>query len=192
MKIKNALVSLAAALLVVNQFFSFAVFAQEFSVSGNGAGSKSEISYQGEKNTQIVQTNDAQIDNQVEAEAFTGDNEADGNTGEVQIQTGDAKEQVEILNSGNNSTAEIGCCTPDDPSSASIEGNGEDSSNTIDISDNSAEKINIVNELKLRNNVSINADTGDNEADGNDGDVTIQTGQINLLARVLNQNLNNA
>ena len=40
--------------------------------------------------------------------------------------------------------------------------------------------------------MAVNADTGNNEADDNDGDVTIQTGEINMLAQILNQNLNQA
>lgn len=192
MKIKNTLGSLAAALLVVNQFFSFAVFAQEFSVSGNGEGSSNSISYEVDRETQIYQTNSADIDNDVGIQAQTGGNEANNNTGETGIETGDISEEIEIINSGNSSTAEIGCCEADEPSSASIEGNGADSDNSIKALDNSTQAIDIVNELKLNNNVSIHANTGDNEADDNDGDVTIQTGTINLLAQVLNQNLNTA
>lgn len=192
MKLSKVLTALAALLLVNNQFFSYAVYAQEFSISGNGDGSASEISYKAEQNTPIVQSNDAQINNDIEADSTTGENEANNNNGEVQIQTGDATEEVAVLNSGNNSTAQVGCCPDDQPSSASIEDNGSDSENSIDISDNSKNTVIIDNNLELKNNVSVNANTGDNEANNNDGDVFIQTGQINLLAAVLNQNLNTA
>lgn len=191
MKLKNALGIVIAVVLGLNPFFLYPVLAQEFSVSGNGNGSSNNISYQAETNNQIEQTSNAEIENNVEAEAVAGENEANGNTGEVEINTGDVTGEIVILNSGNSSTAQIGCCE-EDPSSAAIEGNGEDSNNSINISDNSKVNVNIVNELKLKNNVAINADTGNNEADDNEGDVTIQTGGINMLAQILNQNLNQA
>jgi len=192
MKFSNAAGILVAVVLVFNQFFTYPVFAQEFSVTGNGEGSSNSISYQAEQNNQIQQSNDADIENNVAAEAQTGDNQANDNLGDVEIDTGDVTEEVTIVNSGNSQTAEIGCCPSEDPSSASIEGNGEDSGNSIDISDDSLAQVNIVNELKLKNNVSINSNTGDNEADDNDGEVIIRTGEVNLLAQILNQNLNSA
>ena len=143
MKLKNALGIIIAVVLGLSPLFPYPVLAQEFSVSGNGAGSSNNISYQAETNNQIQQTNNEEIENNVGAEAETGGNEADGNSGEVEINTGDVTGEIVILNTGNSSTAQIGCCEEEDPSSAAITGNGEDSDNSIDISDNLATKINI-------------------------------------------------
>lgn len=192
MKFKNALTAFICVLLSFNRILSYPVIAQEFSVQGNGEGSSNDISYQAEESNQVQQTNSAEIENDVEVEVETGGNEANGNSGEVEINTGDITGEIAILNTGNNSTAQTGCCEEEDPSLASIENNGAQSENTIDISENSSNKITLSNGLVLTNNISINADTGDNEAEDNEGDVTIQTGEINLLAQILNQNLNNA
>lgn len=192
MKLKNALGIVITVVLVINRFFSYPVLAQEFSVTGNGEGSSNSISFQVENNNQVDQTNTADIKNEVQAEAETGSNEANDNTGEVEIETGDVTQEVVIINSGNNSTVQIGCCEEEDPSTAATQNNGASSDNSIDVSDNSSTAVNIVNELSIQNNVDISANTGDNEALGNEGDVTIKTGEINLLAVILNKNLNTA
>lgn len=164
MKLKNALGIVITVVLVINRFFSYPVLAQEFSVTGNGEGSSNSISFQVENNNQVDQTNTADIENEVEVEAQTGSNEANANTGEVEIETGDVTENVVIVNSGNSSTVQVGCCEEKDPSSAAIENNGASSDNSIDVSDNSSTVVNIVNELTIQNNVDISANTGDNEA----------------------------
>lgn len=192
MKFKYALCAIVCVLLGFNQIFSYPVFGQEFSVSGNADGSSNDISYQAEESNQVQQTNIAEIENNVGVEVQTGENEANGNSGEVEISTGGITGGIEILNTGNNSTAQNGCCGEEDPSLSSIENNGAQSENTINISENSSNKITLSNGLVLTNNISINADTGDNEAEDNEGDVTIQTGNISLLAQIFNQNLNTA
>lgn len=192
MRIKNAFCALVALLLLINQNFIFAVSAQEFTVSGNGEGSSSSISYQAENNNQIHQENNAEVENDVKAEAETGSNEANDNSGEVQIETGNAQVSTEIVNSGNTSTAVIDCCPAEDPGSVVVADNGEDSQNSVEITQDSATNITTVNKLNLDNNVDITANTGDNEADDNSGDVTIKTGEVNILAQILNKNLNNS
>lgn len=192
MKFKNALGAFVAVVLVMNQFFSYGVYAQEFTVSGNGEGSTNSINFEETNTDTISQENNADINNNVDASAETGNNEANGNSGETSIETGNIEEEITVINSGNSSQAEIGCCANEDPSSVSIEDNGSDSENNIGIMQDSSNKINIVNELQLTNNVSLYSNTGDNEANDNDGNVEIQTGEINLLAQILNQNLNSA
>ena len=192
MKINRKLSFLAAAVLVTNQFFVNPVYAQEFSISGNSDNSSNNISYQANQNTQVEQTNKAEIENNVESEAITGNNEASGNIGEVEIETGDIIEETVIVNSGNISLAQTECCVEDDLSSATIQENGVATDNSIEISDDSSTKVAVVNKLKLKNNVEVSANTGDNWAVDNDGEVTIQTGQIQILAQILNQNLNRA
>ena len=193
MKSKIFVSVFTATLLVINQFFAYSVYADEYSISGNGEGSSSNVEVKRDESANAKQSNQAEVNNEVKTEANTGNNEASGNTGdEARIETGYARQQVTVENSGNNNVATNGCCPDSEESSAQIIGNGSGSSNGITQTQNSNTQILLNNNLRIRNNVQTNANTGDNEASDNTGDVTIVTGNVNTRIGVANQNLNNS
>ncbi len=164
--------------------------ATEFVIEGNGDNSQNSINYTQEKSETVQQSNEANIDNNVNQEANTGGNSASSNTGgEVNIETGDATSNTQIENSGNHSVYESECC-PNGDSSLVISGNGSGSTNNIGYTSNNTSKIIINNLMNTTNNISITANTGDNEADSNNGDVSITTGKAKINAKVENKNIN--
>lgn len=81
------------------------------SISGNGANSDNNISFNINNSRNVTTVNNLNIDNDVNATANTGDNSANGNTGgNTSIKTGDANVNVTIGNSGNSNEAIVCGC----------------------------------------------------------------------------------
>ncbi|MBI4035757.1 hypothetical protein HY383_02320 [Candidatus Daviesbacteria bacterium] len=173
-------------------FYSFAIpaFAQTVTleVSGNGAGSENEVEVETTTETTVVQENNANIVNNIEAEAKTGDNEAEDNTGgDVSIETGDATTEVTVSNQANTNTADVSCsnCTGD--ISATVSGNGSNSENEIEVENEQNTEVYQNNTAYITNNIEAEAKTGDNEAEDNTGgDVSITTGNADTSVTVSN------
>ena len=164
----------------------------------NGADTKNKIKLDLDGGVLLTQNNDAKVVNDVDADADTGDNEAEENTGgDVSIETGDATVDVTVDNMVNFNWADVDCgCLFD--LLAKIEGNGVDSDNKLEaklggdlevFQDNVADK--------LKNDVDADADSGDNEAEENTGDVegsdpSIVTGDADTTVEVGNAGNSNS
>src|SRR3990172_10232018 len=80
-------------------------------ISGNGAGSDNSAVVTQTSVTTVTQSNEAEVTNNVEAEAETGENEANFNTGgDVTISTGAASATAVVTNELNSNAAEVECC----------------------------------------------------------------------------------
>ena len=80
-------------------------------ISGNGTDSDNDATISFGQSTTVVQSNTADVYNQVDAEADTGDNTANDNTGgEVSVETGDDDVNVKVGNTLNSNSAEVDCC----------------------------------------------------------------------------------
>ena len=173
---------IATASLLASSFAGVALADVNLEISGNGSDSDNNIDVELNNLTVIEQTNTANIQNNVEIFANTGNNEANDNTGgDVGIDTGNAKAEVNVSNTANSNVAEVNGCCPGDIT-AEISGNGTDSDNQIDIdvcayNDECGTFIEQTNEANISNNVAVELNTGDNEANDNTGgDVEIDTG----------------
>lgn len=186
---KVILSSFLTALLVLGQAFSYPVFAEEYSISGNGDGSSSEINVKKDEGTTVSQSNEAEVKNEVKPEASTGQNEANNNSGETQVKTGDANQEATVINSGNTNQAQTGCC-PTSGGSAEISGNGSGSTNQINSTQGSNTTVSQTNGAMITNNITVSSNTGDNEASDNNGDTTIKTGNIYSSVYAINQGNN--
>ena len=149
-------------------------------ISGNGTSSSNEVKLEVEQNTEVFQTNVADVYNEVNADANTGKNDANDNTGgDVSIDTGDAKVLVDVTNSLNSNVAEVDCCPTADVD-VLISGNGSDTWNKVDLSINEDEggtTIVQTNLADVTNKVDADANTGKNDANDNTGgSVSIDTG----------------
>ena len=100
-------------------------------ISGNGSQTDNQIWLDLNHKTSVVQDNYATVANSVRADAYTGKNAANDNTGgEVGILTGDAYGHAIVDNMVNFNAAEIDCgCLLD--ATAKVSGNGYDSENEI-------------------------------------------------------------
>jgi hypothetical protein len=150
-------------------------------ISGNGQNSTNAAGVVLSQTTTVVQSNNADIDNNVSAYADTGNNSAEGNTGgNVGIETGDAEVNVDVANTVNSNSAEVDCCGLGDVD-VLISENGEDSDNTVELGLESTTEVYQENEADVDNDVDAYAGTGENDADGNTGgDVEIKTGKASV------------
>lgn len=135
-----------------------------------------------------TQTNTANIDNQITTNDNTGKNSANENNGNTNISTGNITLVTNVINNNINKNT--------DPQGASVSiainvsGNGENSINTAHAvinNTNSSKETNIAN---IVNNVLNNFNTGENNANKNNGTVTIATGDILAVTNVINDNIN--
>ena len=186
---KGAILPLLTAFLLV--FFQSAVVfvrAEELIVSSNASGSTNEVSVDSANSTTVTQVNNADVANNIDASANTGENTASDNSGSSTITTGDASQNIEVSTNLNYSEVIIPCCPSD--INAEISGNGEDSTNSINLGQTSETNINISQYAKVSNEISGTANTGNNSADNNSGSVSISTGSIWVGAKIENSPIN--
>lgn len=160
-------------------------------ISGNGFNSTNEIYLESKSETFVEQNNWAKVKNYVEVNADTGNNEANNNTGgDVSIGTGNAKGDVSVSNKVNKNVAQVGGGDGSGQVHVEISGNGADSTNTANLALENLVAVEQNNWASIYNDVEVNANTGNNEANNNTGgNVEIDTG--NAKADVEVENLAN-
>jgi hypothetical protein len=158
-------------------------------VSGNGVGSDNAVNVLSASNTTVNQNNNANVRNDIDANASTGKNDAKYNTGgDVTIMTGNASTSVAVNTVANRNLAHVGGGSgSNNGSSVQILGNGAWSDNTVNLLDSSSVVLTQDNNANIDNDVDADAKTGGNEAKFNTGgDVTIDTGDAEATAWVNN------
>lgn len=161
----------------------------KLNISGNGAYSDNKVDLDKYNTTDVFQTNDAYVSNYVDADAKTGGNDANENTGgDVTIITGNAKTDVDVSTAANANVANVGGGSGHgNDVEAIISGNGaySDSDIYLDlIRDTTLVQDNYAN---VYNWVDADATTGWNDANYNTGgDVAIKTGNAKAYVTVDN------
>lgn len=163
--------------------------------SDGSSVSSTVISSEGNTTT-ISNTNTLDMTNTNGASSTTGENTSSSNDGDVTMQTGDGSAEGKLVNTGNTNTTSGD--NFDQSSSASSDdsiasGTEAENINTDDDSENLAETT-VTNDLTVENNNSATVDnnmtvegtSGVNEVTDNDGQVSLTTGDIELLANMLN------
>ena len=165
----------------------------EVKISENAADSTNkvylDVNQGADSGTQVWQTNKADIDNDVDADAKTGGNEAEKNTGgDVEVESGDAKVEVTLTNTANANSATVGGGSgPGGSLSAWIVGNGYDSYNKIDVDYDHSVFVGQHNVSDIDNKVDADAKTGYNEAEKNTGgNSSVKSGDATLTVGVDN------
>jgi len=132
-------------------------------VAGNGALSATGVNLDNESAVVLDQANNAQIDNNIKANAKTGDNESQFNTGGNNgIESGNATDNVGINNFANFNEAAVSCdCTLSDLG-VNVAGNGAESENGVNASTSNSVFPNQINDEGLWNGVTGGSKTGDN------------------------------
>ncbi|MEK7550733.1 MAG: hypothetical protein AAB535_03030 [Patescibacteria group bacterium] len=161
-------------------------------ISGNGTNSDNTSNVSFTQSTTVVQSNVADVNNDVYADADTGDNDAKDNTGgDVSIKTGDADVDVNVENTLNSNSAQVDCCQGGD-TEILISGNGSDTDNDANVTLDNSTTVFQDNYADVTNKVDAYADTGDNDAkDNTGGSVSIDTGDAETsvtLATTANAN----
>jgi hypothetical protein len=175
------------------------VSAMTLEISGNGSDSTNKVDVESNQNTTVVQSNNAEVTNNITAKASTGGNEAEDNTGgNVSIETGDATTDVTASTTVNSNAATVDCCSTQG-ADVLISGNGSDSHNRVYLDLNENEKkgpgsndptgtsVFQNNKADITNNVTAKSKSGGNEAEDNTGgDVSIKTGDATTSVTLTN------
>ena len=162
-------------------------------IKGNGAFSDNTVNLGSTNANTVNQDNTANVTNNVTSNANTGKNDANFNTGgDVRIQTGPATTTTTVKTQANSNTAVIGgtgvgaMVTP--TASFRIIGNGAGSDNAIIAALENANTVDQDNTAYVTNNVTSNANTGENDAKFNTGgDVFVTAGPATATVGVDNK-----
>jgi hypothetical protein len=164
--------------------------ATDVKISGNGAYSDNGVKLDQTTVTAVAQANNASVTNDVDADAKTGGNDADFNTGgDVTLVTGNAKVDADVSTTANVNVAHVGSSVGASNPSASfvITGNGAGSDNYITAALAKVTSVSQTNSAKVNNDVDADAKTGGNDAGFNTGgDVVIGTGDAKVYADIEN------
>lgn len=160
-----------------------AMAATNVKVSGNGADSTNKVKVKEVKKAKVKQTNTATVANTVGVSQNTGGNKANKNTGGgVTVTSGNATATVAITNTtgGNYSAWDSECgCVQD--VTIEILDNGADSENKAKVVNINSKKVSQTNSATILNTVSVSQTTGDNKANKNTGEGTVEvtSGEVN-------------
>jgi len=168
--------------------------AESISITGNGEGSSSEVNISNNTETNIQQTNTAEINNNVDTTADTGNNTTDNNTGgNNDITTGDVSQTIDISNDVNTAVVDQNCCaSPTTSTTITVSGNGADSNNSTSLTSIYQTTVVINQNAKIMNSITETANTGNNSADNNTGKVSIITGNIISTKTIKNDSVNSS
>lgn len=175
--------------------------------TGNGANSTNNASTSTDSTVDINNQNDLYLVNNENIGTSSGSNDANKNMGDGVIVSGDADVTFTTVNLGNNTGINVDSVTfnvldnrsedllitfptggsgSGSGTGAANTGNGSGSDNTAASSAANTTTIDNTNNLILDNNITINADTGNNEADKNMGSGVIESGDANITSNLVN------
>jgi hypothetical protein len=157
-------------------------------ISGNGVDSDNDVKLKDEGSTTVVQDNTAKIYNDIDADARTGYNSSDRNTGgSSSVYTGDAEVGVGVSTVANANVAKVGGGDGGRSLHALITNNGDSSDNDLRLRLGHDVVLQQYNEAKVSNDIDADAKTGNNSTDRNTGgDNLVDTGNAEVLALVDN------
>jgi hypothetical protein len=159
-------------------------------ISENGDNSTNKVKLDSDDTTGVFQYNKAKVMNKVDAEAETGENDANRNTGgDVTVDTGDATTDVDVVTMANKNVASVGNGGDGNGGtvSARIVGNGADTYNKIKLDLDRIVLVDQDNKARIKNKVKADAETGENDANRNTGgEVGITTGDADVAVGVDN------
>lgn len=155
-------------------------------IRGNGTRSTNDVNLDLLSTVFLDQTNGADVSNHVNANADTGNNQANDNTGDgdVLVMSGDSDVNVDVKTMANFNAASIDECCPKGLD-AEISGNGSRSDSSIDTLLDSFLVAGQFNNANVDNGVDATPRTGDNRANDNTGSgVTDRSGHANTDVRL--------
>lgn len=162
----------------------------ESNISDNGSRSINTIISRRTDTTVNTQVNKARTTNKVDVDVDSGSNNVSKNTGgDNEVDTGDLKVGVGIVNEINDNVMESDDCgCPEDDSSVNISDNGERSKNTVKETTTNTEVDSQVNDARTTTKVDVDASSGSNRLRSNTGGSnTTQTGSMSVFISLLNR-----
>lgn len=135
-------------------------------IEGNGSRSENSVHVSKDADLTVTQHNATDINNDVDVRNNTGFNALDDNTwGDVSLQTGDARSDVNISNEAGKNVLNIdGCCNGSDLS-VNIKDNGSKSDNSVHYGTDKDSRVNQDNNTDFKNDVDSHNNTGYNHTE---------------------------
>jgi len=172
--------------------------AQTVSNTGNGVDSNNSATVNQNNSTSVTQSNAASINNSISVSNNTGGNSASRNTGgAVKVSTGDASTGIAIQNNANQNVANVSnCCNVAGGVSAGNTGNGDSSNNSTAVNSNNSTALTQLNSADVTNLVTVDSNTGKNNADRNTGGagfnngVSVKTGDSDVNPIIIRNDVN--
>ncbi|MEN9407859.1 MAG: hypothetical protein RLZZ455_1075 [Candidatus Parcubacteria bacterium] len=155
-------------------------------VSGNGDNSTNTVDANHTATVTTTVHQNATITNTITGTANTGGNKANNNGGDAVIITGNIFHKETVMN-GPINISSISVGLPSKGYMVKVNGNGAGSVNTTNISENISHLSYVTNTTTIINNSFWDLITGNNTASGNNGDVTIKTGDIVSVVSITNK-----
>lgn len=159
-------------------------------VTGNGSGSNNNVGYSNNSTTNVNVNNNANIYNSIKGTANTGYNQARKNNGDVSIKTGSITVEDTIINRSINISSVKAENSAGGSVSIIIKNNGADSQNSVIVENENTIQIDVNNTANIVNESSWDLNTGNNEANKNNGDVEIESGDIVYKTTIENTDVN--
>ncbi len=168
----------AAGTILLNAMSPLAYAATTVEITGNGSSSQNSANISKSHNSSVVQENNANIQNNINANSSTGGNRANDNTnGDVLIDTGNASTMIDLLNRLNLNHAKLNNCDCDNLADILISGNGSQSDNDVNLDTTNDNSVFQSNDADISNDITSFASTGQNKANRNTGgDVIVFSG----------------
>jgi len=185
---QNAMVTNDANVSVVSQPCCVSASPATIAITDNGAHSDNTLTNTNSSQTNVTISNAANIINTLTVHANTGGNSANNNNGNVTIKTGNIILNNTVVNDAIN-RANISLATNDSSRETivNISGNGAFSLSNITLAAQKDTHVAIFNISDILNNITARAETGNNQGNGNHGDVTITTGDVAVQTIISNK-----
>lgn len=141
--------------------------------------SAGDASSQDNDTVTVTNANCASIKNDQDVSSTSGNNDASDNEGS-KLNTGDTSSDSSLINEGNKNTT-LG----DQQSEAT---NLDDQGSSTDTNSESSEKVSVDNDNQIyaENDVNVESTSGGNTVNNNDGQVTLSTGDVDMIVTLLN------
>lgn len=160
-----------------------------FVISQNGPSSTNQTDLNHDQTTTVTVTQTATITTHIQGSSNTGSNIANNNSGNTSIITGNIQASNQIDNAYiNQSKSQAN--SPQTSTQIKIFGNGPDSQNFGQATNNNQTHLSYVSSAYINNFLNFLANTGSNQASNNNGIVLIRTGDILLDNYVFNRGIN--
>ncbi len=125
----------------------------------------------------VVNTNKALFDNWSKTEVETGENTASYNTGDGEVDSGNAEGEIEIVNDANGNVVEVSINGSDDSSlDAENDTTGAESDNEAKTKLENEITVTSVNSADFDNDAEVEAETGENTSSYNTGMGSVDSG----------------
>ncbi len=188
MNIKNKIAAASASAVILSGVLANGAFAAtNITISGNLAKSDNKVVVKNAQVTKITQSNSQVVEAIINSSASTGGNKANGNMGDVTVDTGKATSKVTVGVGGNSNIATLSCGCGEGSTTVKVKDNGKKSDNTVIKSDLLKKIADQVNVALIGVGVGSESTTGNNKANNNGkkADVDVSTGASKSTVEVV-------